>query len=660
MSKFAFENMVSEITKLDAPLQSGPKPRWMRKVGGTEQGLSPKRSTKPLGLSPCGSAKKMNGGLGKSPARQPVPQQRGRWKTPNKSSPQKKVGQQDRFIPSRVTSDRDLASYALSRNEDGNMSEYQKKLGEAMKVPDNLKVLSYQENKPKPAEGYANNLQVLYSKNVSRGPGQKTQRVIPKLPERVLDAPELIDDYCKYFMDSNTTLSNTFYNKSNTTLSNTFYNKSNTTLSNTFYNKSNTTLSNTFYNTSNTTLSNTFYNKSNTTLSNTFYNKSNTTLSNTFYNKSNTTLSNTFYNTSNTTLSNTFYNTSNTTLSNTFYNNSNTTLSNMFYNTSNTTLSNMFYNNNLNILDWSSNNHVCVVLDKSVYIWDASSGAVTQLMSLEEEGQYLSSVKAIDQGNILSIGNSLGQVELWDISTQKRVRTMTGHDERVGSLSWNSHIVSSGSRSGAIHHHDVRIANHLVGVLSGHSQDVCGLSWSPDGRYLASGGNDNILHIWGNQLGTDVSPMLTLTHHQAAVKALAWCPWQPNILASGGGTADRQIRIWNINNGTNLQSVDAKSQVCAVLWSKEYKELISGHGYSQNQLTLWKYPEMTKVVDLEGHKARVLNLAMSPDMSMVVSAAADQTLRVWNCFATDKEKTKKVKQVAKMGENTLLKASNIR
>ena len=46
--------------------------------------------------------------------------------------------------------------------------------------------------------------------------------------------------------------------------------------------------------------------------------------------------------------------------------------------------------------------------------------------------------------------------------------------------------------SGAVHLHDVRVANHHVGTLTGHTQEVCGMQWSPDcGRLLATGGNDN-------------------------------------------------------------------------------------------------------------------------------------------------------------------------
>ena len=45
------------------------------------------------------------------------------------------------------------------------------------------------------------------------------------------------------------------------------------------------------------------------------------------------------------------------------------------------------------------------------------------------------------------------------------------------------------------------------------------------------------------------------------LQALAWCPWRPSLLASGGGTADRHIRFWNVNTGTCENIIDAKSQV---------------------------------------------------------------------------------------------------
>lgn len=311
----------------------------------------------------------------------------------------------------------------------------------------------------------------------------------------------------------------------------------------------------------------------------------------------------------------------------------------------------------LNLLDWSVNNILAVCLSSSVYLWNASTGEIQQLMQMEGPDEYIGSVAWIKEGNYLAIGTSNGEVQLWDVAQQKRLRNMEGHAARVSCLSWNSYILSSGSRSGNIHNHDVRVADHHVGTLSSHSQEVCGLRWSPDGKYLASGANDNLLSVWPAQaaMGISTQPLHTFSEHQAAVKALAWCPWQPNLLASGGGTADRHIHFWNCNTGTHLAGVDTKSQVCALLWSKEHRELMSSHGYAQNQLIIWKYPAMSRVAELTGHTARVLHMAMSPDGETVVSAAADETLRLWKCFAVDHDKKKTKTKSSGSDPSSLLK-----
>ena len=46
----------------------------------------------------------------------------------------------------------------------------------------------------------------------------------------------------------------------------------------------------------------------------------------------------------------------------------------------------------------------------------------------------------------------------------------------------------------------------------------------------------------------------------------------------------------------------------SLVWNSQYRELLSGHGYAHNQLTVWSYPTMSKVADLKGHTARVLEV----------------------------------------------------
>ncbi|KAM9844608.1 cell division cycle protein 20 homolog [Aulostomus maculatus] len=310
-------------------------------------------------------------------------------------------------------------------------------------------------------------------------------------------------------------------------------------------------------------------------------------------------------------------------------------------------LRNDFY---LNLLDWSSRNIMAVALHNSVYLWDASQGDITLLMTMESEEDYICSLSWTKEGSHLAVGTSDCKVQLWDVENQKRLRSMASHTARVGSLSWNEHVLSSGSRSGHIHHHDVRVADHHIFTLMRHSQEVCGLKWSPDGRYLASGGNDNLLCVWPRvpegSGSYDNQAVRCWTEHQGAIKALAWCPWQPNILASGGGTSDRRINIWNVNSSC-IGSLDTQSQISSLVFAPNYKELVSAHGYAHNNVSIWKYPSLTKVAELNGHGGRVLSLTMSPDFSTVASIAADETIRLWKSFEVDPVKKKAKERLAK-------------
>ncbi|KAG7981031.1 hypothetical protein I3843_05G212200 [Carya illinoinensis] len=290
----------------------------------------------------------------------------------------------------------------------------------------------------------------------------------------------------------------------------------------------------------------------------------------------------------------------------------------------------------LNLLDWGSCNVLAIALGNTVYLWDASNGSTSELVSIDEGDGPITSVNWAPDGRHIAIGLNNSEVQLWDSTANRQLRTLRGgHRSRVGSLAWNNHILTTGGMDGMIINNDVRIREHIVETYRGHEQEVCGLKWSASGQQLASGGNDNLLHIWDRSMASSNSAtqwLHRLEDHISAVKALAWCPFQSNLLASGGGGGDRCIKFWNTHTGACLNSVDTGSQVCALLWNKNERELRSSHGFTQNQLTLWKYPSMVKMAELNGHTSRVLFMAQSPDGCTVASAAADETLRFWNVF----------------------------
>jgi cell division cycle 20-like protein 1 (cofactor of APC complex) len=283
----------------------------------------------------------------------------------------------------------------------------------------------------------------------------------------------------------------------------------------------------------------------------------------------------------------------------------------------------------LNLIDWSTRNILAVGLGNSVYLWNAYNSKVIKLCDMENLSQGICSVSWSQRGDLLAVGIASGQVHLYDPAREAPVRILTGHTARVGCLAWNGSLLASGSRDRTIMQYDIRVPTEPVRVLEAHRQEVCGLRWSFDQTQLASGGNDNKLFIWTPHARR---PLFRFAEHEAAVKAIAWSPHQHSLLASGGGTADRCIRFWNTTTGAALQCIDTGSQVCNLLWSRTMNELVSTHGYSQNQIVLWRYPSMQKVATLTGHLLRVLYLAASPDGSVIVTGAGDETLRFWSVF----------------------------
>ena len=244
----------------------------------------------------------------------------------------------------------------------------------------------------------------------------------------------------------------------------------------------------------------------------------------------------------------------------------------------------------LNLVDWSSTNVLGVGLGSCVYLWTAYNASVKKLCDLGASQDHISSVSWVQKGSTLAVGTSTGRLHIYDANTCDLLRTYNqAHNQRIGALAWNSHVLTSGSRDRMVHHRDVREATHRpFKRCAGHKQEVCGLKWSGDGgpqsATLASGGNDNKVCIWdlrgsrrvaaggvsrsgssGNTSGSASedgdAPLWKFHEHNAAVKALAWDPHVSGVLATGGGTEDKHIRFWNVLNGSMLNELDTGSQV---------------------------------------------------------------------------------------------------
>ncbi|KRX10938.1 WD40-repeat-containing domain [Pseudocohnilembus persalinus] len=310
-----------------------------------------------------------------------------------------------------------------------------------------------------------------------------------------------------------------------------------------------------------------------------------------------------------------------------------------------------------NLLDWSSKNIIAVGLDNILYSWNPVTKDASKLAEIENGGT-LTSLSWAPSGVLLARGDDSGIVKIFDTEKNICLRTYQNHFQRVGSLCWNNNLITSGGRDSKIISSDIRQREPFAHKFVGHKQEVCGTKWNYDGLTLASGGNDNNVHIWSLKMSKQLAKF---TDHKAAVKALTWSPHQNNLLLTGGGTSDKTMKFWNINSLKLVNSIDTGSQICNMAFTKNANQFVTTHGFSMNQVAIWKInsnqnktlsdelceeqsiiqnttsdDKIEKIATLYGHTYRVLYLAVSPDGENIVTGSGDESLRFWKVFPSSK------------------------
>ncbi|XP_075261184.1 fizzy-related protein homolog [Convolutriloba macropyga] len=253
-------------------------------------------------------------------------------------------------------------------------------------------------------------------------------------------------------------------------------------------------------------------------------------------------------------------------------------------------LLNDFY---LNILDYSCQNVIGLVLGSFVYLW--SDGKSAPLFNADSIGLSPTSLSFNEDGRILAIGSNSGIVQTRDVHTtgdQQPLMNQKLHKNRVGVLTWKGSLLFSGSKSGAICCKDVRMSmQKSVRLFSSHTQEVCGLKCYFDGSLLASGCNDNKVLIWDIGSGQIVQSF----EHKAAVRALSWNPHRLGTLTTGGGTNDQTVYHWSTMTGQLVSKNPVGSQITSVFWCKHANYYVTTQGYSTNDIIVWDGEKNEKV-----------------------------------------------------------------
>lgn len=291
----------------------------------------------------------------------------------------------------------------------------------------------------------------------------------------------------------------------------------------------------------------------------------------------------------------------------------------------------------LNLLSWSTSNLVAVGLDSQVFMHMTENRKTMRLCTLREESDAAACVSWNPNGMHLAVGTFTTGLHYYDANCGRLLRKFSEEKgrqgARVGSTAFKSEdIFASGWYDGSVQIHDLRVKEDYVSNLLSHTKEICGLSWSMDGKTLASGSDDNSVCLWRPYISPD--PIFTLSHNDSAVKALAWSPHQSEILATGGGQNDPHIRLWDTRTFEEVSAVYTGSQVTNLAFSKSLNQIVSTHGHSDNDIKVWDMKDnLNRVGALKGHGERITYSSLSPcGKKLVTGSGKEQTIRFWEVF----------------------------
>eukprot|EP01100_Stratorugosa_tubuloviscum_P009626 TRINITY_DN402_c2_g1_i1.p1 TRINITY_DN402_c2_g1~~TRINITY_DN402_c2_g1_i1.p1 ORF type:complete len:496 (-),score=223.21 TRINITY_DN402_c2_g1_i1:156-1643(-) len=172
----------------------------------------------------------------------------------------------------------------------------------------------------------------------------------------------------------------------------------------------------------------------------------------------------------------------------------------------------------------------------------------------------------------------------------------------------------------------IKAVTRCSSSMSGHSEAVLSVSFSPDGNRLASGSGDTTIRLWDMNTET---PMIACRGHSKWVLCVAW---SPDGVRLGSGSMDNQVRVWDGRSGRLLRLLKGHTKwITSIAWEPLHLNSPSiklASGSKDGTVRIWDVRLGTCSLSLSGHTAAITCVKWSGE-GLIYTASEDRTIKVF-------------------------------
>ena len=263
-------------------------------------------------------------------------------------------------------------------------------------------------------------------------------------------------------------------------------------------------------------------------------------------------------------------------------------------------------------------------------VWNLETGK--EVRHFAPDLHYLGLALSKDGKRVLASHRD-NSVRLYEIETGKELQKFVGHTAEVWAigLSADGKFAVTGAFDLSIRVWDMATGKQLRTFAKVVDYPRC-FAGSPDGKKVAIGhcrGGDFVtalstLRVWDFQTGKE---LVSGSGHTGAITAVSWSKDGKRLATS---SFDKTLRVWDAETGKELKKITASTQGCdGVTFIPDGKRLVSAGWGTDFSVRVWQIDTGEELVRYDGHTGSALCVAVTPDGKKVIACDTTGVLRLW-------------------------------